>query len=333
MLKKFIEFIKSLLGLDKDNDMTPPISPRPKGINQLLLDELKEQFEKGMDTLSVTSDVGTQIIYPMSFNILMCPNDYNEVKESLGLLIPTIIGNFYVKIREKIKSSNNVTDYTNAATYWFFQFSGCEITQNKDGLTQNIKQGTFITTTSLYAVDIRKVIDNDSVEANKILSIKAPQSDVQKYNVNEEILRGVDILAEGTYKYRFDNKLNKDPRVIQSHSAEKKLATLRCTNLAKDVPPYTMYDDYIDIVGSTNNKLKGTNTYHIQNDAVATPHLSIRYDHETQTFKLAAYAKTLLNETNVKLSGSGNQPDWVDLPNNSELVLNDSVIIRFNACS
>ena len=144
-----------------------------------------------------------------------------------------------------------------------------------------------------------------------------------------EALRGVDILGEGTFRFNFDKKMNEDSRNITAVGQESGWATLRWSEGAVN-KTYIMYDTYIEISGSAETR-KGRHICPINSDAVSAGHVHIRYDQQSQTFQLAAWAKIRLNQREVPLSDD-NTIRWVSLPRfKSNLFLNDAVHIDFNA--
>lgn len=56
---------------------------KSKVTNKILYQELIEHFESDMEDLSV----GRRVLYPMSFNILLHPDDYDRVGESLPFIL------------------------------------------------------------------------------------------------------------------------------------------------------------------------------------------------------------------------------------------------------
>ena len=217
------------------------------------------------------------------------------------------------------------------ATYWFFQFSACRFGE-QEGLESLLERGKIITTGNLTTFDIQKAQSGGvRSEANVHLSVKCQNSNTNDNNINMDTLLGMDILSEGTYTFNFDKNMNEDANVINANSStqEKGWATLRWSEGNQNMT-YPMLDAYIDVSGSSETR-KGRNICKINSSAVMDSHVQIRYDQATQTFQLAAWAKTRLNSREVPLS-TGGTPNWVSLPKfNSKLFLNDAVSIEFNA--
>lgn len=325
---KCSEILKKVLSLGTiDNDEVKPKQSSSKITNRLLLQELVTHFEQVMEEKTV----GKRILYPMSFNILMHPDDYNETKESLPFVLPEVVSAFYAAIKREKRKYPYEMNATNPATYWFFQFSACRFS-DKDGLENLLERGKFITTGSLTTFDIQKAQKGGvRSEANVQLSVKCQNSNTNDTNINMDALLGMDILSEGSYKFNFDKNMNEDAQQIadSTNTQEKGWATLRWSE-GTIFKTFTMLDAYIDISGNAETRTT-RNICPIKSDAVAVTHVQIKYDQITQTFQMAAWAKTRLNSREVPLS-TGNTPTWIDLPKyNSKLFLNDAVSIEFNA--
>lgn len=298
--------------------------------NKILLKELVDHFNEQMEELSV----GRRLLYPMSFNILMHPEDYNSTKESLPFVLPEVVAEFYASIKRKRDTYNSGVNFAPPATYWFFQFSACQIGAQA-GKEDFIKRGEIVTTGSLTTFDIHKAQQgNVRQEANVHLSVKCQNSNTNDNNINMDALLGMEILSEGSYTFNFDKNLSEDTSHITaaSDTQRKGWATLRWAAENGGYNVYEMMDDYIDISGKSDTR-STRNIVKIQSDAVSISHVQIKYDKLTQTFALAAFAKTRLNAREVPLS-TGGAPNWVTLSKfNSKIFLNDTISVEFNANS
>lgn len=331
-MSKIFDFTKKVLDKlsvdgSRDKTLKPIIS---KVTNSTLLTELVDHFNERMKELSV----GKRLLYPMSFNILMHPDDYNSTKESLPFVLPEVVAAFYACIKKKRDSYIDGVNYAPPATYWFFQFSACQI-GTKNGQEDFIKRGEIITTGSLTTFDILKARNGGmQQEANVNLSVKCQNSNTNNNNINMKALLGMEILGEGSYSFNFDKNLSEDRAniVAASNSKTKGWATLRWANGDGRDNIYEMFYDYIDISGKADTR-PSNNIVKINSDAVSVSHVQIKFEQMTQSFMLAAYAKTRLNSKEVPLSVGGN-PIWVPISKfKSKIFLNDAVCIEFNANS
>lgn len=330
-MNKIIDILKTALSLGaiepKDGTRNQKSS---KITNKILLKELVTHFSEQMEDLSV----GKRLLYPMSFNILMHPDDYNRTKEALPFVLPEVVSAFYASIKRKRDAFNGELNYAPPATYWFFQFSACQIGE-RDGVDDFIKAGEIITTGSLTTFDIRKaqIGGGTRQETNYHLSVKCQNSNTNDNNINMNALLGMEIISDGAYTFNFDKTLNEDASRITADSnlLGGELATLRWAADNGNINVYDMHDPYIDISGITDTRTTN-NIVKIQSNAVQISHVQIKYDQSTQTFYLAAYAKTRLNGREVPISSVGITPQWIVLPKfNSKIFINDSISVEFNA--
>ena len=296
---------------------------KSKVTNKVLYKELIEHFESDMEDLSV----GRRILYPMSFNILLHPDDYDRVGESLPFILPEVIAGFYASIKSKCNSIPNA-NATAPATYWFFQFASSKVkTSNNE--ESFIVPGEIITVGHLTTFDIKKAQQGSSTENIK-LSVKCQNSNVNQNNINQEALLGMDILTNNAYTFKFDRNMSEGLNDIQSsqRGGDNVLATLTYSDGPVNVH-LKMIDDLV-IVSGLRETRNMENILIINSDAVDVGHIQIRYLKETNKFQLCAYSKTRLNMRDVPLSVGGT-PIWKDMSFSSDIFLNDEVNIKFKA--
>ena len=322
-----MEFVKTILELFRPDEpaqeKTMKSTARSGVTNQVLYQELIAHFKSDMEELSV----GRRVLYPMSFNVLLHPNDYNRVWESLAFILPEVISGFYAAIKEKSKRVEN-SDATPPAAYWFFQFASSSVKTDDKG-DSLIVPGEIVTVGHLTTFDIKKA-QFGSVSDNTGLSIKCKNSNVNQNNINPEALLGLDILSNNTFSFNFDKKMNENLNDIQSskRDAHNALATLTYSADSVNVR-LDMMDDLVILSGPGETRSM-ENIMIVKNDAVAVGHVQIRYLKDSNKFQLCAYSKTRLNMREVPVSVGGSVI-WKDLPYKSDIFLNDEVNVQFRA--
>lgn len=318
IVKNILETLRPLGG-----GKTKENKGKSKVTNQTLYKELIDHFKTDMEELSV----GRRILYPMSFNILLYPNDYDRVGESLPFILPEVIAGFYAAIKSK-RDSILDSDATPPATYWFFQFASSSV-KTEDKQESFIIPGEIVTVGHLTTFDIKKAQEGTTTE-NVRLSVKCQNSDVNKNNINKDALLGMEILTNNAYTFNFDKSMSEKLSDIQSsqRGGDNTLATLTysvgSTNVHLD-----MLDELVILSGPKDTRKMG-NIMIIKNEAVEVGHVQIRYVRETNRFQLCAYSRTRLNMRDVPLSVGGT-PIWKDMSFNSTILLNDVVNIEFKA--
>lgn len=296
---------------------------KSKVTNKILYQELIEHFEADIDDLSV----GRRVLYPMSFNILLHPDDYDRVGESLPFILPEVIAGFYNVIKAKCSEVPN-SNATNPAKYWFFQFAASKV-KTSEHSDSFIVPGEIVTVGHLTTFDIKKAQQGSSSENIK-LSVKCQNSNVNDNNINQDALLGMDILTNNAYTFNFDKQMSEELDDILStqRGGENIYATLTYSNGPNNVH-LQMFDDLV-IISGPKEKRNMENILIINHDAVDVGHVQIRYVKEKNKFQLCAYSKTRLNMCEVPMSVGGT-PIWKDMPFNSNIFLSDEVTIKFKA--
>ena len=142
--------------------------------NKRLLEELTSHFK----TMLNAESVGQRMLYPMSFNILMDPADYNDRRQSLPFVLPQVVSAFYGIIDDM---RQEYPDYTPPAKYWYFQFSACQLgtIQTGDSTPLIVRKGHITTVATLLTFDIKEA-NMDLVRAGIILYGLWPSDEVNK---------------------------------------------------------------------------------------------------------------------------------------------------------
>jgi len=292
--------------------------------NKVLLEELTTQFKKVLKSESV----GQRMLYPMSFNILMDPVDYEARRQSLPFVLPEVVSVFYGIIDDMKKEYR---DYTPPAKYWFFQFSACQMgaVQSSDSIPLLVRRGHITTVATLMTFDIRDV-RNTFVDSNTRVSIKLDDSNVMHdVNVNWNAINNLDVISEGTFTYNFDMSLNQDTKHIRDNSNLPSVTGLADLSYSRGGRNYrfTMIDNLIHISGK-NDMRKGSSFFKIEEDNIMDSHVQIRYLPSDKKFQIAAFGPTRLNSGRMNESSGGNIL-WYDLANNSSIFINNTVSVKF----
>lgn len=292
--------------------------------NRKLLEELTSHFK----TMLKTESVGRRMLYPMSFNILMEPSDYNDRRQALPFVLPQVVSAFY-NIIDNMRSE--YPDYTPPAKYWFFQFSACQLgtVQTEDSIPLIVRKGHITTVATLLTFDIREA-NNVSVNNNTRVSIKLDDSNVMNdVNVNWNAIKNLDILSDGIFTYNFDNKLSRDTQHITDNSNLAEIDGIAELSYYKSGRNYhfIMKDNLIHISGK-NEMRKGRSFFILESSEIKDSHVQIKYLPSEKRFQIAAYGPTRLNSRKITDS-SGGDVYWHDLANNSSIFINDEISVKF----
>lgn len=291
--------------------------------NKVLLAELRDHFKSELDKLSV----GDRMLYPMSFKILLHHEDYDNVKESFPFVLPEVVKEFYKVIRTMSKT---YSDFTPPAKDWVFQFSPCRVedVNLSDGKVVIVKKGHITTVASLMAVDLRQ--KNVSVSANTRVSIKLQDAGVMNdVNVNWDAISRIDIISENYFRCKFDPALSPSSVRFEHDSSSASGGALAVLSYERSgaTTSFTIYDYLVEVSGPAG--VKGSpKVFCIQDCGLAAPHVQIKYIPESKKFQVAAYAKTRVSSRELEISQPG-MPKWYPLANNSKLLVNDEICLRF----
>lgn len=316
IIKNFLDKLKA----DKQDEVVPNNSLT----NKRLLEELTQHFK----TMLEEESVGQRMLYPMSFNILMDPADYEARKHSLPFILPEVVSAFYGIIDDRRSQYPN---YTPPAKYWYFQFSSCQLgtIQTGNSMPLIVRRGHITTVATLMTFDIKNA-NNTFVDSNTRVSIKLDDSNVMNdVNVNWSAIKNLDILSDGSFTYNFDSTLCRDSQRITDNSNMGEingLAELSYSRAGKNYH-FIMKDNLIHISGK-NEMRKGQSFFILESDNIIDSHVQIKYIPSEKKFQLAAFGPTRCNSKNIELSSGGNVK-WADLSNNSSIFINEEIKVRF----
>ena len=291
--------------------------------NKRLLEELTSHFKTKLNAESV----GQRMLYPMSFNILMDPADYNDRKQALPFVLPQVVSAFYGIIDDK---RQEYPDYTPPAKYWYFQFSACQLgtIQTGESTPLIVRKGHITTVATLLHFDIKEA-NNVSVKNKPYMSIKLDDSDVDFGNANWDAIKNMEVLSDGTFTYNFDNTLSRDTQKITDNSNMAEVNGIAELSYSRGGLNYhfIMKDKLIHISGK-NEMRKGRSFFILENSDVKDSHVQIKYLPAEKKFQIAAYGPTRVNSRKIEESSGGNVY-WHDLANNSSIFINDEISVKF----
>lgn len=292
--------------------------------NKRLLEELTSHFK----TMLNAESVGQRMLYPMSFNILMDPSDYNSRRQSLPFVLPQVVSAFYGIIDDM---RQEYPDYTPPAKYWYFQFSACQLgtIQTGNSTPLIVRKGHITTVATLLTFDIKEA-NKVSVNNNTRVSIKLDDSNVMNdVNVNWNAIKNLDVLSDGTFTYNFDNTLSRDTQSITDNSNMAEVNGIAELSYSRGgrIYHFIMKDNLIHISGK-NEMRTGRSFFILESSEIKDSHVQIKYLPSERKFQIAAYGLTRLNSRRITES-SGGDVYWHDLANNSNIFINDEISVKF----
>ena len=307
-------------------DTTPP---RPQRVTiGYVKKELGKAFKQEMEWES-DEETG-ELIFPISFHIIMHPDDYQTRRPFFERWGPIILARIYSIIRRKkrwLEFKHRMLEYfgkkypdvkyTPTDARWCIQFAPA-------GMDENLRNGKIKPIVS-YTIPFKVEYTQNAPKVVQDLNCTMMTRDSKTKKLREQSLDGIRILDEGIRLYPFDKSLQEDADKINKliPTSKKELATLQWDNLR-----WSMYETYIEISGKEDTR----NTAHIlklNSDKVRRTHVVIQY--KDNGFQLAAWGPTMLNERYVELSKDTVNIKWQKLNSNSTIVLNNAIVIHFKA--
>lgn len=328
-MHKLISYIKKIVErLGTDPPPGPEKNPTSDGMsNRQLLDDLLILFK---DVLNKES-LGNTMLFPMYFDILMHPDDYNDRKDALAVILPEFVEKFMEVINENRATYPKIK---NVSTKWVFQFSPCRVDgelEMGNGKIIKVERGKLIKSARLFYKE--DVNGNIHVDSNVKVSVKCDNSDVMNISfLNFEALKSVDIVEDGLYMYNYSDgspitdkgKQQKNEHIDASNP--NSMATLTYTYQGHRIH-YTMLDERISISGRKDTR-KQRMIFKLENDKLENDHVQIKFDRKANEFYLCAFGKTKLNQRSLDLSVGGDVK-WYKLADNSSIFMNDEIKVEF----
>lgn len=288
--------------------------------NNQILNELLYCFDKSCENLSV----GESLLFNMNFLVIMHPDTYDARMQSFAPIVNEAVKGFYKRITS-LKS--HFSEITPVSTVWRFKFGPAssfnnEVISTNDirviGMPTGLKQNYSATDNS---GDMQKVT----------MRVKLTNA-FDKMDLNPQVFRHITFLESGTFEVRYSNDLKLGgATAVQPAITESGIARIDYYIANKGLGgKYTMKDTEIVIARKEAANLAHPNYLLIDSEAVSNPHARIRYIENTRKFQIASFSnnETRVNEIAVSKSELGN-PTWTDLPDNSQILLNTMVTLKF----
>jgi hypothetical protein len=338
--KEFINKVEEIFGpkkvsfiqRDSGKESKKGLIYRQELVNQICK-HFVERFEEETTDRSIS--------YPVSFVIYLHPRDYDRRYDNFEKVVSDSVSNFYSHINKYLDNPHD--EYQPDSTYWLFQLVNFEgrssIVDVRQGEILEVKEGDAVVFSSLRSIDFSNkdnVSDGGSVKS----TFHAKDSMMQHDFDYKSMISLINELPNGKWRLKYSNEDRKNEKVkskITNPDASEKTesdvyAKLTCSDkfIGRDGNKgsiYTMEEKLIFISGK-NDTREGKHIAKIDSDEVMASHVQIKYIPETKKFQLAAFGDTKLSERKVELS-SGGDMHWKDLPNNSQIFINNQIGVTF----
>jgi hypothetical protein len=274
------------------------------------------------------------MVYPVSFCIYLHPADFQKLEQRFRFAVKNTVNAFCAFNRKKTIS---YPDHIPHSPYWTIQFVPfiANSVVEKAGKNYDIvEEGIPLIISDLFS---RKFTKDNIQQGDTVVATKHTRDlfSLQKVNlaINQDAFRNI------------KNPTDKDTFVLEINSDYSKLTTIpksedRTQVSEIDTLAYLLCDK--DFIGSTNTGKQYnivTNYIYIsgKNDArtgieyakidYPLPPSIVQIKYDNDNFLLAAFGKVRLNGALV--TESKGAPDWVKLSDNSKILINGEVDIKF----
>lgn len=293
--------------------------------NQAILEELFDCFENSCHHESV----GSSLLFNTHFIIILHPDMYEERLASLPVVVKEAVKSFYRRLSELKK---NYEDISPVSSTWHFKFGpGVEFNQEK--ITPNdIKIIGMLT-------GLKESLPNEPESLKNVtarVTMKSKTTNVyDKMDINLQSLRHINFLQNGTFSVKFnsDLRMGDDTASARLTSTINGFAEIECYMADKNLAQsYVMRDKEIVIARKELENQAYSNYFLIDSKYVSNPHARIRVNDASGKFQIASFSRneTRVNEKVIDKSEPGN-PQWFDLDNSSQILLNSIVTLKFKS--
>ncbi|GAB3745634.1 FHA domain-containing protein [Spirosoma pomorum] len=305
-------------------------TPAPAVTNTRILNELVACFE---DSISRES-VGASMLFNAHFLIILHPDVYEDRLNA-----------FPVIVNEAVSAFNQVVDAYKAnygrvspvASSWFFKFGA----------------GREFNGEAVEPADVRVVgaltgiLSGNQAMASGAAPMHVTQrvqqtNRYEKIDVDQRAFQHIDFREPGAFVVKFsfetpvkpigqaNSTVNQRPPLPRS--LEDGLAQIQYYVSDKNQDAiYLMRDREIVIARREADNQQFSNYLLLESVYVSNPHARIRYNETTQGFELASFSRneTRINERVVPRSEPAN-PQWHELPDKAQILLNSMVTLQFS---
>lgn len=326
ILKSFLDKFKPTEGNSDIIKDKKPDGDSSELTNQKMVDELCEHFEYVMRKESF-EDV---VVFPTYFRVLLTSSDYESRKSMFKIIVPKVIQKYYGIIK---KYKEKYPESLIKVKYWLFQFSPCQVEEvENNGSLLLVRQGHVTSIAEIESPDVAVSTNTPAMSFNPgRVSLRLDKSiiDHNNCNIDWESIKGLEVVNESEFRYKYDEDLDDDLKAIDSKrmsNEREAIAELRMSTSGGNFT-YDIYDTLVYVSGQ-NDKRKGSSFIKLPIESLPDSCLQIKHVGNGR-FQIAAFITTVLNQKPMKES-QGGAMQWENLPNNSSILLDNSIGLSFH---
>ena len=262
--------------------------------NNDLITLLRKSF---IETIQFESIKDRRLLYDVSFLILIHPDDYAKRELALPIVTQEAVNMFYEIIEDNKSKYKN---FLPAGNNWFFQYTPTE----KFDIT-NIEKGRPFIISTLSA--LKTNWGNISGKAITV-SIIANNSKYERFDINPEIFKNLDVFARGIFRIKINSELThlSSPPKVEGEA----YATLKYIDGGMEYT-YNMQDSEITLTLKTESTPMASNILAIESRDLKKNHARIKYIAEEDRFEITTeFDDVVVNQKPInQLTGKENLPN------------------------
>ena len=289
--------------------------------NNYLLEELLACFNHSCKTESV----GNSLLFNMHFLVILQPDVYEQRLPSLPVVVKEAVKLFY---RQIASSRNQYEEIAPVSSLWQFKF-GPATEFYGELLTANDVKVIGMLTGPKVSTGVPEPRGSNKV------TMKSKATNVfDKMDLNMDVLRHIQFAENGHFSIRFNPELSlghASPAIKKTQSREEGFARIEYFLGDKNkAGSYVMRDTEMVIARREPDNQGYTNYLLIDSPYVSHPHARIRLNETTGRCQIASFSahETRVNEK-VIVRSNAEQPQWVNLEANSQILLNGIITLNF----
>ncbi|RYZ21780.1 MAG: hypothetical protein EOO16_11645 [Chitinophagaceae bacterium] len=272
------------------------------------------QFEDSVRTLSFAS----RVVFYQEYIVVFHPEDYaafqQDRKGLLGMIAQECVGEFTRILREAAQSGRTVVP---AGNRWVFRF---------------VSHPGYAPGDLGFIGKLLPEGGGQEAQSNlRVTYIPRQTGRAETSEMSADTLSAFTYYSEGYYElpFRLDLPSGSAPGGAAASGAHARFeAIVPDREYAGKRIEFLMTGDEVVLTGPADQR-SGGDVFRVPSEWVDTPHLRIRFSGAESRFYLAAFGeKTVVNEKEA-LRSTPQQPDWIELPLNSRIVLNGIVGVNF----
>lgn len=308
--------------------------------NERILAEMADCFKTSL----LAESVGHSMLFNTSYFVILHPKTYEERLPALPVIADEAVRRFYDILQQKKGPDDKVTA---VSSHWYFKFGpGTEFNGRLIGRDDIEVIG------SLAGVSLAEPAQPEAFSAASIkATVRVKNTNIfDRLDINQHAFQHIDFREAGTFAIKFNPELAGvelpvsqpvptstpvmvPPAVpVPALSQPTALARIDCYLADSNTErTYWMEEPEIVVARKEPDNESFPNYLRLESPYVSNPHARIRYNFALAGFQIVSYSRneTRVNEQVIERSEPGS-PQWTDLPDKAQVLLNGVVTLTIH---